>query len=65
MPGFALNHLFLADIYFDMNKDENAKTELMNVLKSPENNKFDYAAENRIYKQRGKIIMREHFPGYF
>jgi len=63
-PDFALNRLFLADIYLDMNQKKLAKKELINVLRSPVNNDLEYAAENRIYKQRGKILLKKHFPDY-
>jgi tetratricopeptide (TPR) repeat protein len=62
--NFALNRLFLAEIYLDMNNLTDAKKELIQVLNSPVNNERSYAAENRIYKQRGKILLHKHFSEY-
>jgi len=60
-PRLALNRVFLADIYLDMNKKILAKKELIKVLKSPVNEEFDLAPENRLSIKMAKSLMLKHF----
>ncbi len=60
-PNFFENHLYLAETYLKMDKDEKAKKELEWIVNTDPEVLPDYAPENRLSKRRAEKLLEKHF----